>query len=64
MSGSVDSGDLLGGDLGRWAMAVCVVAAVLPPPHSSRSGHRRRVGPQIRFGLSECLAIVRPLQQR
>jgi hypothetical protein len=29
MSGSVDSGDLLGGDLGRWAVAVCVVAAVL-----------------------------------
>ena len=29
MSGSVNSGDLLGGDLGRWAVAVCVVAAVL-----------------------------------
>ena len=29
MSGSVNSGDLLGGDLGRWALAVCVVAAVL-----------------------------------
>ncbi len=29
MSGSVNSGDLLGNDLGRWALAVCVVAAVL-----------------------------------
>jgi hypothetical protein len=29
MSGSVDSGDLLGGDLGRWAVAVCIVAEVL-----------------------------------
>jgi hypothetical protein len=29
MSGSVNSGDLLGGDLGRWAVAVCVVSAVL-----------------------------------
>jgi hypothetical protein len=29
MSGSVNSGDMLGGDLGRWAVALCVVAAVL-----------------------------------
>jgi hypothetical protein len=29
MSGSGNSGDLLGGDLGRWAVAVCVVTAVL-----------------------------------
>jgi hypothetical protein len=29
MSGSVNSGDLLGGDLGRWAVALCVVVAVL-----------------------------------
>src|SRR5437879_2325097 len=29
MSGSFNSGDLLGGDLGRWALAVCAVVAVL-----------------------------------
>jgi hypothetical protein len=29
MSESFNPGDLLGGDLGRWALAVCVVAAIL-----------------------------------
>jgi hypothetical protein len=29
MSGSVNSGDVLGGDLGHWAVAVCVVVAVV-----------------------------------
>jgi hypothetical protein len=29
MSGSVSSDDLLGADLGRWALTVCIVAAVL-----------------------------------
>jgi hypothetical protein len=29
VSGSVDSGDLLGGDLGRWALGACVGVAIL-----------------------------------